>query len=112
MHQDMKRLRSVLWTFCFLWLPTVCLFFSQKNSANGKRKASLGNQDYASPKQRKLNAQNNTKNEDQAASKFPSKPKPSPKKGQEEHKGHDRPFIKTSSLFRNNPEIPDVLRSV
>ncbi|XP_058231086.1 probable ATP-dependent RNA helicase DDX31 [Hemibagrus wyckioides] len=83
--------------------------WAAKKAENGKRKASLGNQDYGSPKQRKLNAQNNTKNEDQAASKFPSKPKASPKKGQEEHKGHDRPFIKTSSLFRNNPEIPDVL---
>ncbi|KAK3538901.1 hypothetical protein QTP86_020173 [Hemibagrus guttatus] len=83
--------------------------WAAKKAANGKRKASLGNQDYGSAKQRKLNAQNSTTNEDQAASKFPSKPKPSPKKGQEEHKGHDRPFIKTSSLFRNNPEIPDVL---
>uniref|UniRef100_A0A8C1C211 ATP-dependent RNA helicase n=1 Tax=Cyprinus carpio carpio TaxID=630221 RepID=A0A8C1C211_CYPCA len=32
-----------------------------------------------------------------------------PKKAPEEHGDHGRPFIKTSSLFRNNPEIPDVL---
>ncbi|MCI4392812.1 hypothetical protein PGIGA_G00150280 [Pangasianodon gigas] len=83
--------------------------WTAKKTANGKRKASFGNQDYGSAKQRKLDAKINTKHEDQAASTFPSKPKTSPKKGQEEHKGHDRPFIKTSSLFRNNPEIPDVL---
>lgn len=84
----------------------------QKKTANGKRKASFENQDYGSAKQRKLNTQTDTKNEDQEASKFPSKLKASPKKGQGVHKGHDEPFIKTSSLFRNNPEIPDVFRSV
>ncbi|XP_027018699.2 probable ATP-dependent RNA helicase DDX31 isoform X1 [Tachysurus fulvidraco] len=83
--------------------------WAAKKAANGKRKASFGNQDYGSAKQQKLTAQMNTKYEDQAESKFLSNPKPSPKKGHEEHKGHDRPFIKTSSLFRNNPEIPDVL---
>ncbi|MCJ8747048.1 hypothetical protein PDJAM_G00148770 [Pangasius djambal] len=83
--------------------------WTAKKTANGKRKASFGNQDYGSAKQRKLNAKISTKHEDQAASSFTSKPKTSPKIGQEEHKGHDRPFIKTSSLFRNNPEIPDVL---
>ncbi|KAI5088449.1 putative ATP-dependent RNA helicase DDX31 [Silurus meridionalis] len=76
-----------------------------KKTANGKRKYSFGNQDYSSAKQRKPNANINTKHEDQVASKL----KTSPKKEQEEQKGHDRPFIKTSSLFRNNPEIPDVL---
>uniref|UniRef100_A0A8C2Q6G7 ATP-dependent RNA helicase n=1 Tax=Cyprinus carpio TaxID=7962 RepID=A0A8C2Q6G7_CYPCA len=39
----------------------------------------------------------------------PSKVKTFPKKAPEEHGDHGRPFIKTSSLFRNNPEIPDVL---
>ncbi|XP_053510127.1 probable ATP-dependent RNA helicase DDX31 [Ictalurus furcatus] len=82
--------------------------WTAKKTANGKRKASFENQDYGSAKQRKLNTQTDTKNEDQEASKFPSKPKASPKKGQGVHKGHDEPFIKTSSLFRNNPEIPDV----
>ncbi|XP_060762713.1 probable ATP-dependent RNA helicase DDX31 [Neoarius graeffei] len=79
--------------------------WTAKNSADGKRKASFG-EDYGSAKQRKLDPTN----EYQAVSKFPSKPKRPPKKGLEEHKGHDKPFIKTSSLFRNNPEIPDVLR--
>ncbi|GAA6066778.1 probable ATP-dependent RNA helicase DDX31 isoform X1, partial [Tachysurus ichikawai] len=80
-----------------------------KKAANGKRKASFGNQNYGSAKQQKLTAQMNAKYENQAELKFLSNPKPSPNKGHEEHKGHDRPFIKTSSLFRNNPEIPDVL---
>ncbi|XP_053337694.1 probable ATP-dependent RNA helicase DDX31 [Clarias gariepinus] len=82
-----------------------------KKMAIGKRKSSCENPDRGFAKQRKLNATTNIKSEDQPASKFPSKPKPkpSPNKGQEEHKGHDRPFVKTSSLFRNNPEIPDVL---
>ncbi|KAF7687543.1 probable ATP-dependent RNA helicase DDX31 [Silurus meridionalis] len=79
--------------------------WTAKKTANGKRKYSFGNQDYSSAKQRKPNANINTKHEDQVASKL----KTSPKKEQEEQKGHDRPFIKTSSLFRNNPEIPDVL---
>ncbi|KAF5901006.1 putative ATP-dependent RNA helicase DDX31, partial [Clarias magur] len=83
----------------------------QKKMATGKRKGSFENPDHGFAKQRKLNAKTNIKNEDQPASKFPSKSKPksSPRKGQEEHKEHDRPFVKTSSLFRNNPEIPDVL---
>ncbi|KAI5613026.1 putative ATP-dependent RNA helicase DDX31 [Silurus asotus] len=76
-----------------------------KKTANGKRKYSFGNQDYSSAKQRKPNANINTKHEDQVASKQIT----SPENEQEEQKGHDRPFIKTSSLFRNNPEIPDVL---
>uniref|UniRef100_A0A673J610 ATP-dependent RNA helicase n=1 Tax=Sinocyclocheilus rhinocerous TaxID=307959 RepID=A0A673J610_9TELE len=44
-----------------------------------------------------------------SAAKSPSKVKTFPKKAPEEHGDHGRPFIKTSSLFRNNPEIPDVL---
>ncbi|XP_060739220.1 probable ATP-dependent RNA helicase DDX31 [Tachysurus vachellii] len=86
--------------------------WAAKKAANGKRKALFGNQDYGSAKQQKLTAQMNAKYEDQAESKLLSNPKPSPKNGHEEHKGHDRPFIKTSSLFRNNPEIPDVLSPV
>ncbi|TSV94911.1 putative ATP-dependent RNA helicase DDX31 [Bagarius yarrelli] len=83
--------------------------WAAKMGANGKRKASFENHDYTSAKQRKPNAKTGTKNVDQTASQFPSKPKTSPKKSSDEHRGHDRPFIKTSSLFRNNPEIPDVL---
>ncbi|KAF4074272.1 hypothetical protein AMELA_G00237600 [Ameiurus melas] len=84
--------------------------WTAKKTATGKRKASFENQDYGSAKQRKLNTKTNTKNKDQEASEFPSKPKASPKKGL--HNGHDGPFIKTSSLFRYNPEIPDVFSPV
>uniref|UniRef100_A0A8C1YTQ3 ATP-dependent RNA helicase n=1 Tax=Cyprinus carpio TaxID=7962 RepID=A0A8C1YTQ3_CYPCA len=58
------------------------------------------------------NNRDTEENEDQrekSAAKSPSKVKTSPKKAPEEHGDHGRPFIKTSSLFRNNPEIPDVL---
>uniref|UniRef100_A0A8C1C3U3 ATP-dependent RNA helicase n=2 Tax=Cyprinus carpio TaxID=7962 RepID=A0A8C1C3U3_CYPCA len=64
-----------------------------------------------SPSQRSNN-RDTEENEDQrekSAAKSPSKVKTSPKKAPEEHGDHGRPFIKTSSLFRNNPEIPDVL---
>ncbi|XP_066509739.1 ATP-dependent DNA helicase DDX31-like [Hoplias malabaricus] len=84
---------------------------AEKKSGTGKRKASFGHSEV-SAKQRKrslsshhLNLQNQ-----QSVPTFKStqKPKTSPSKGPREYQGYDRPFIKTSSLFRNNPEIPEV----
>uniref|UniRef100_A0AAR2JSY0 ATP-dependent RNA helicase n=1 Tax=Pygocentrus nattereri TaxID=42514 RepID=A0AAR2JSY0_PYGNA len=93
--------------------------WTEKKPGTGKRKASFGNPENNSAKQRKTNTSDqdlNLKNETESrhkpvilASKSASKPKASPKKGHGEDKGHDRPFIKTSSLFRNNPEIPEVV---
>ncbi|XP_030647617.1 probable ATP-dependent RNA helicase DDX31 [Chanos chanos] len=40
--------------------------------------------------------------------KSSAKTKTFSKKHTEEQRGQERPFIKTSSLFRNNPDIPDV----
>uniref|UniRef100_W5KQS9 ATP-dependent RNA helicase n=1 Tax=Astyanax mexicanus TaxID=7994 RepID=W5KQS9_ASTMX len=85
-------------------------------SEAGKRKASFGNSEEVSPKQRKFNpgGQNVQKSKENVhqttvpATK-PSKPKPSPKKVQRDGEEHDRTFAKTSSLFRNNPEIPEML---
>uniref|UniRef100_A0A8B9H7W9 ATP-dependent RNA helicase n=2 Tax=Astyanax mexicanus TaxID=7994 RepID=A0A8B9H7W9_ASTMX len=87
-----------------------------KKSEAGKRKASFGNSEEVSPKQRKFNpgGQNVQKSKENVhqttvpATK-PSKPKPSPKKVQRDGEEHDRTFAKTSSLFRNNPEIPEML---
>uniref|UniRef100_A0A8C1LM51 ATP-dependent RNA helicase n=1 Tax=Cyprinus carpio TaxID=7962 RepID=A0A8C1LM51_CYPCA len=64
-----------------------------------------------SPSQRSNNrdTEENVDQGDNSAAKSPSKVKTFPKKAPEEHEDHGRPFIKTSSLFRNNPEIPDVL---
>ncbi|KAL7839845.1 hypothetical protein SRHO_G00265030 [Serrasalmus rhombeus] len=93
--------------------------WTEKKPGTGKRKASFGNPENNSAKQRKTNTSDqdlNLKNETESrhkpvilASKSASKPKASPKKGHGEDKWHDRPFIKTSSLFRNNPEIPEVV---
>lgn len=87
----------------------------QKGSGAGKRKSLFVNQED-SAKQRKIShsGQHLNAKSSQSAVHSPksTKPKTSPKKGALEDKGHDRPFIKTSSLFRNNPEIPEVLRSV
>ncbi|KAI4882209.1 hypothetical protein NFI96_034145, partial [Prochilodus magdalenae] len=90
-----------------------------KKSWTVKRKASFGNQEDNSAKQRKTNTtdqhsgyKNKTENRQQPVSpisKSTLKPKTSQRKGPGEDKSHDRPLIKTSSLFRNNPEIPDVL---
>ncbi|XP_064210580.1 probable ATP-dependent RNA helicase DDX31 [Anguilla rostrata] len=38
-------------------------------------------------------------------------PGPRQRSQPEDGRGEDRPFIKTSSLFRNNPDIPDIHRS-
>uniref|UniRef100_A0A8C1ZW50 ATP-dependent RNA helicase n=1 Tax=Cyprinus carpio TaxID=7962 RepID=A0A8C1ZW50_CYPCA len=64
-----------------------------------------------SPSQRSNNrdTEENADQGENSAAKSPSKVKTFPKKAPEEHGDHGRPFIKTSSLFRNNPEIPDVL---
>uniref|UniRef100_A0A673JDL7 ATP-dependent RNA helicase n=1 Tax=Sinocyclocheilus rhinocerous TaxID=307959 RepID=A0A673JDL7_9TELE len=64
-----------------------------------------------SPSQRSNNrdTEENGDRREKSAAKSPSKVKTFPKKAPEEHGDHGRPFIKTSSLFRNNPEIPDVL---
>ncbi|XP_072520794.1 ATP-dependent DNA helicase DDX31 isoform X2 [Salminus brasiliensis] len=91
--------------------------WTAKKKEAGKRKASFGNPDDLSAKQRKINPsgqnfQKSTENGHQTetpAIKSKSKPKPSPKKGPGGGEEHERPFIKTSSLFRNNPEIPEVL---
>uniref|UniRef100_A0A8B9H5K3 ATP-dependent RNA helicase n=1 Tax=Astyanax mexicanus TaxID=7994 RepID=A0A8B9H5K3_ASTMX len=93
-----------------------CWCYLQKKSEAGKRKASFGNSEEVSPKQRKFNpgGQNVQKSKENVhqttvpATK-PSKPKPSPKKVQRDGEEHDRTFAKTSSLFRNNPEIPEML---
>ncbi|XP_066568749.1 ATP-dependent DNA helicase DDX31 isoform X2 [Amia ocellicauda] len=39
-------------------------------------------------------------------------PQPRPKTSSEDRAPEDRPFVKTSSLFRNNPDIPDINRPV
>uniref|UniRef100_A0A8C2KJE0 ATP-dependent RNA helicase n=1 Tax=Cyprinus carpio TaxID=7962 RepID=A0A8C2KJE0_CYPCA len=61
-------------------------------------------------KQLHIISKENADQGENSAAKSPSKVKTFPKKAPEEHGDHGRPFIKTSSLFRNNPEIPDVLR--
>ncbi|XP_018614826.1 probable ATP-dependent RNA helicase DDX31 isoform X2 [Scleropages formosus] len=42
------------------------------------------------------------------SSKSEGTPELHKKSQQEDRKGEDRPFIKTSSLFKNNPDIPDI----
>uniref|UniRef100_A0A8C1E6M2 ATP-dependent RNA helicase n=2 Tax=Cyprinus carpio TaxID=7962 RepID=A0A8C1E6M2_CYPCA len=96
------------------------VFEPQESSTSKQRKINQTGQQHAhkqklqtpkSPSQRSNN-RDTEENEDQrekSAAKSPSKVKTSPKKAPEEHGDHGRPFIKTSSLFRNNPEIPDVL---
>uniref|UniRef100_A0A8C1TYJ4 ATP-dependent RNA helicase n=1 Tax=Cyprinus carpio TaxID=7962 RepID=A0A8C1TYJ4_CYPCA len=96
------------------------VFEPQESSASKQRKINQTGQQHThkqklqtprSPSQRSNN-RDTEENEDQrekSAAKSPSKVKTSPKKAPEEHGDHGRPFIKTSSLFRNNPEIPDVL---
>ncbi|KAL7836783.1 hypothetical protein AOLI_G00280670 [Acnodon oligacanthus] len=93
--------------------------WTEKKPGTGKRKASFGHLEGSSAKQRKtntsdqdLNLKTNTESRHKPAilaSKSASKPKASPNKGRGEDKGHGRPLIKTSSLFRNNPEIPEVV---
>ncbi|XP_073696709.1 ATP-dependent DNA helicase DDX31 [Garra rufa] len=96
------------------------VFEPQESSASKQRKINQTGQQHThkqklqtprSPSQRSNN-RDTEENEDQrenSAAKSLSKVKTFPKKAPEEHGDHDRPFIKTSSLFRNNPEIPDVL---
>ncbi|KAK7173093.1 hypothetical protein R3I93_003042 [Phoxinus phoxinus] len=93
------------------------VFEPQESSASKQRKINQTGQQHThkqklqTPKSpsRRSNNRDTEENGDQSeitAAKSPSKVKTFPKKAPEEH---GRPFIKTSSLFRNNPEIPDVL---
>ncbi|KAK7164525.1 hypothetical protein R3I94_003048 [Phoxinus phoxinus] len=93
------------------------VFEPQESSASKQRKINQTGQQHThkqklqTPKSpsRRSNNRDTEENGDQSeitAAKSPSKVKTFPKKIPEEH---GRPFIKTSSLFRNNPEIPDVL---
>ncbi|CAM4542626.1 hypothetical protein PO909_026090 [Leuciscus waleckii] len=96
------------------------VFEPQESSASKQRKINQTGQQHThkqklqTPKSpsRRSNNRDTEENGDQSeitAAKSPSKVKTFPKKAPEEHGDHGRPFIKTSSLFRNNPEIPDVL---
>ncbi|XP_051750822.1 probable ATP-dependent RNA helicase DDX31 [Ctenopharyngodon idella] len=96
------------------------VFEPQESSASKQRKIYQTGQQHThkqklqtpkSPSQRSNN-RDTEENRDQReifAAKSPSKVKTFPKKAPKEHGDYGRPFIKTSSLFRNNPEIPDVL---
>lgn len=97
------------------------VFEPQENSAFKQRKINQTGQQYThkqklqsprSPSQRNNNRETEETGDqrENSAAKSPSRVKTFPKKAPEEHKDHGRPFIKTSSLFRNNPEIPDVHR--
>ncbi|KAF4113318.1 probable ATP-dependent RNA helicase DDX31 [Onychostoma macrolepis] len=96
------------------------VFESHESSASKQRKINQTGQQHThkqklqtprSPSQRSNNrdTEENADQGENSAAKSPSKVKIFPKKAPEEHGDHGRPFIKTSSLFRNNPEIPDVL---
>uniref|UniRef100_A0A671NRW8 ATP-dependent RNA helicase n=1 Tax=Sinocyclocheilus anshuiensis TaxID=1608454 RepID=A0A671NRW8_9TELE len=96
------------------------VFEPQESSASKQRKINQTGQQHThkqklqtprSPSQRSNNrdTEENGDRREKSAAKSPSKVKTFPKKAPEEHEDHGRPFIKTSSLFRNNPEIPDVL---
>uniref|UniRef100_A0A672LZI5 ATP-dependent RNA helicase n=1 Tax=Sinocyclocheilus grahami TaxID=75366 RepID=A0A672LZI5_SINGR len=96
------------------------VFESQESSASKQRKINQTGQQHThtqkpqtprSPPQRSNNrdTEENADRGENSPAKSPSKVKTFPKKAPEEHGDHGRPFIKTSSLFRNNPEIPDVL---
>uniref|UniRef100_A0A672KVX1 ATP-dependent RNA helicase n=1 Tax=Sinocyclocheilus grahami TaxID=75366 RepID=A0A672KVX1_SINGR len=96
------------------------VFEPQESSASKQRKINQTGQQHThkqklqtprSPSQRSNNrdTEENGDRREKSAAKSPSKVKTYPKKAPEEHGDHGRPFIKTSSLFRNNPEIPDVL---
>nr|XP_683832.2 probable ATP-dependent RNA helicase DDX31 [Danio rerio] len=92
----------------------------QESSASKQRKINQTGQQHAqkqtlqtprSPSQRSNNrdTEESPVQRENSEAKSPSKVKTFPKKAPTEHEDHGRPFIKTSSLFRNNPEIPDVL---
>ncbi|XP_059404254.1 probable ATP-dependent RNA helicase DDX31 [Carassius carassius] len=96
------------------------VFEPQESSASKQRKINQTGQQHThkqklqthrSPSQRSNNrdTEENGDQREKSAAKSQSKVKTFPKKAPEEHGDHGRPFIKTSSLFRNNPEIPDVL---
>ncbi|XP_056113316.1 probable ATP-dependent RNA helicase DDX31 [Rhinichthys klamathensis goyatoka] len=95
------------------------VFEPQESSASKQRKINQTGQQHThkqklqtpkSPSRRSNRyTEENGDHSEIIAAKSPSKVKTFPKKAPEEHGDHGRPFIKTSSLFRNNPEIPDVL---
>uniref|UniRef100_A0A673IRZ7 ATP-dependent RNA helicase n=1 Tax=Sinocyclocheilus rhinocerous TaxID=307959 RepID=A0A673IRZ7_9TELE len=96
------------------------VFEPQESSASKQRKINQTGQQHThkqkpqtprSPSQRSNNrdTEENSDQGENSPAKSPSKVKTFPKKAPKEHGDHGRPFIKTSSLFRNNPEIPDVL---
>ncbi|XP_051532078.1 probable ATP-dependent RNA helicase DDX31 [Myxocyprinus asiaticus] len=103
------------------YLKRKAVFEPQENSVSKQRKINQTGQQHSHKQKlqtprspsRRNNNRDTEESKDQRenlAKKSPSKVKVSPKKDPEEHRHHGRPFIKTSSLFRNNPEIPDVLR--
>ncbi|XP_056602570.1 probable ATP-dependent RNA helicase DDX31 [Triplophysa dalaica] len=94
-------------------------FEPQENSAFKQRKINQTGQQHThtqklqsprSPSQRNNNRHTEETGDqrENSAAQSPSKVKTFPKKAPEEHKDHGRPFIKTSSLFKNNPVIHDV----
>lgn len=96
-------------------------FEPQENSAFKQRKINQTGQQHThtqklqsprSPSQRNNNRHTEETGDqrENSAAQSPSKVKTFPKKAPEEHKDHGRPFIKTSSLFKNNPVIHDVHR--
>lgn len=86
--------------------------WGQKTSLNGKRTAEEVHQEHHPAKQRRTNQDETEDMNHKANFKKAFKAPKSTVKGSGEDKEHDRPFIKTSSLFRNNPDIPDVLSPV
>ncbi|KAI7812669.1 putative ATP-dependent RNA helicase DDX31 [Triplophysa rosa] len=95
------------------------VFEPQENSAFKQRKINQTGQQHTHKQKlqspRSPSQRNNSRDTEETgyqrenkAAQSPSKVKTFPKKAPEEHKDHGRPFIKTSSLFKNNPEIPDV----
>lgn len=118
---DRSRLTSAeKWAQKKLESKRKAVFEPQESSASKQRKINQTGQQHThkqklqTPKSpsRRSNNRDTEENGDQSeitAAKSPSKVKTFPKKAPEEHGDHGRPFIKTSSLFRNNPEIPDVL---
>ncbi|XP_051959877.1 probable ATP-dependent RNA helicase DDX31 [Xyrauchen texanus] len=130
LHRKKNNQRSPSTAEKLVWknkesLKRKAVFKPQENSASKQRKINQTSQQHTQKQKlqthRSPSRRNNNNNRDTEerkdqredfAAKSPSEMKISPKKGSEEHRDHGRPFIKTSSLFRNNPEIPDVLRPI
>lgn len=119
-----KKQRSLLSAEKYSWskkesVKRKAVFEPQESSAFKQRKINQPGQQHThkqklqSPRSpsRRNNNRDTEETGDQrenSAARSPSKVETFPKKAPEEHKHHGRPFIKTSSLFKNNPEIPDV----